>query len=129
MRNDGFHFSGIYFTADRQRHTGANFRANTSAAIEIKDLTGMNAVQGKFHLGASISICKEEGQLVMNNPDILSAYDAAGLDPIEVHLLTFPFDLGSPFRSGEHYTLHFSLWDKNGKAKMKVEQSFFILPD
>lgn len=126
VENSGLRVEDVHAELNRQRLTAAEVPADAVLSLVIKDIKGLKMINGKFRLGAEITVTDQNQQVIVHYPDIFASYDSTGLDPSEAGTLTIPISTGAPLLPGGRYRWKCRLWDKYGQGVMTTEEVIHI---
>ena len=114
----------IYLIFD-ERAEDNYFRIGEKLNIAVSDVSGLEAVDGFFDVGASMEVYTESGELVNESGDLFEIQPLRIPSTEKVNLPLF-VDILPPFKAMTTYNMRIKVWDKHSDRKMEIEKTFNV---
>lgn len=89
--------------------------------------SGWKEIDGKSFVGASETITSDNGTVLLETGDMLSAYTETGMDATDAKVITLKAritSLATP--PAEYYVVNFRVWDKKGDGEITGKYKFYV---
>lgn len=92
-----------------------DFKRGVKMLLLVKD--GWKEEEGRMRLGTSMKVVTENGQVLIDEEDMMKKYDEEGISPIDSKVLGLSvYKLDWVPQQPISMTVHFRVWDKQGEA-------------
>ncbi|PKP17438.1 MAG: hypothetical protein CVU05_15540 [Bacteroidetes bacterium HGW-Bacteroidetes-21] len=109
-----------YLSVNGQKLPSSDVTLGSEVICYFDGVDGFVVKDNICMVGASMIVKDENGNEMLNEPDLFADYDEEGFSPEEVKVLTLSLSTGQPMEVGKSYTWDMKIWDKNGKGEIKA---------
>ncbi len=123
-RGDGLGSDDVIIEVNGKPKNTSTFVFGEKINFIFNDIRGLSRDGGKVFPGLSVSIVKNDKDVVLSYPDLLEHLESGTeLSPLQLRAY---FDSGFPYRNNEKYKVLVKIWDKKGDGTFSYELPFTI---
>ena len=124
---DGLSAHSVYLSTETEDIARNTFTYGEKIFIVFEDMSGFVKKNDYAIPGLRMAITSKAGDTLLQNAD-LYADSPEGFDVLPLTLNT-DLVIAAPIHSGDAYTWHVGIWDKNGKGKFSSTLDFTVIPN
>ena len=128
LKSNGFKVKEAYLLFDDGTAVPEDNKVEINQRINLVLIIdgGWKVVDGLVYPGASEKISLSNGSVVLNEPDLFTAYDATGVSPKDAGYITLKAVITQIDNKKLYIIVNFKVWDKKSMSTITGSYKFFI---
>ncbi len=126
VTNNGLSYEDAYLQMDENKLNSNEFPQGKTIFLYINGVSGFALKDNLVNLGGSLVISDENGNKILDYPDLFEAYTDTGVSAENASTINFNLLISELLLPGSKYLWKSRIWDKNGEGAIEAEIEFIV---